>query len=70
MKFTFPNYAISGMNHGPCRMEYITYKLRLPNIDAISGAHITLSLILLAPPSQYEEGARDGIDFWYMKIII
>ena len=41
----------------------------IPNIDAISGALITLSLIILILNSQCEEGARDGIDIWYTGII-
>ena len=41
---------------------------RKPNIDAISGALITLSLSILN--SQCEEGVRDGIDIWYMGFII
>ena len=41
----------------------------IPNIDAISGALITLSLSLLILNSQCEEGARDGIDIWCMGII-
>ena len=42
----------------------------LPNIGAISGAIITLSLSSLILNSQCEEGARDGIDIWYIEIII
>ena len=34
----------------------------IQNIDAISGALITLSLSILILDSQREEGARDGID--------
>ena len=41
----------------------------MPNIDAISGALITLSLNILILDSQCEEGARDDIDIWYMGII-
>ena len=40
----------------------------MPYIDAISGALITLSLSILILNSQCEEGARDGIDIWYMGI--
>ena len=40
----------------------------MPNIDAISGALIILSLLVLN--SQCEEGARDGIDIGYMEINI
>ena len=40
---------------------------QIPNIDdAISGALITLSMLILN--SQCEEGARDGIDIWYKGI--
>ena len=35
---------------------------------SISGALITLSLSILILHSQCEEGARDGIDIWYMEI--
>ena len=41
----------------------------IPNIDAIFGALITLSLRILILNSQCEEGARDGIDIWYIGII-
>ena len=40
------------------------------NIDAITGALITLSLSILILNSQCEEGDRDDIDIWYMGIII
>ena len=46
----------------------IAYNTHLPNIDAISGALTTLSFSILILNSQYEEGARDGIDSWYMGI--
>ena len=42
----------------------------ITNIDPISSALITLSLSMLILKSQYEEGAKDGIDIWYMGIII
>ena len=42
----------------------IKYNPHIPNIDAISGAPITLSLSLLILNSQCEEGAREGIDIW------
>ena len=45
----------------------VGYNPHIPNIDAISGALITLSLSILN--SQCEEGAIDGIDIWYMTII-
>ena len=54
--------------------EYARYlmpfcgKLLSPNINAISGALITLNLSMLILNSQCEEGARDGIDNWYMGI--
>ena len=47
----------------------IIYNSHIPNIDAISGALITLSLSILILNSQCEEGARDGIDIWHMGII-
>ena len=40
----------------------------IPNIDAISGALITLSLSILKLNSQCEEDARNGMDIWYMGI--
>ena len=42
----------------------------IPYIDAISGALIPLNSNKLILNSQCEEGARDGIDIWYMEIII
>ena len=63
----------------PFRGKFCLQKLRIipilygmghiPNIDAISGALITLSLNILILNSQCEEGARDGIVIWYMGII-
>ena len=48
----------------------VDYNPHKQNIDAISGALITLSLSILILNSQCDEGARDGIDIWYMGIII
>ena len=45
-----------------------SYNPHIPNIDAISGALITLSLSILILDSQCEEGAIDGIYIWYMEI--
>ena len=45
------------------------YNPHIPNIDVISSALITLSFGKLILNSQCEEGARDGIDIWYMRII-
>ena len=42
----------------------------VPNIDTISGAIITLSLSIFILNPLCEEGARDGIDIWYMGILI
>ena len=42
----------------------------IPNIDDISGAPITLNLTILILNFQCEEGARDGIDIWFMRIIV
>ena len=42
----------------------------IPNIDAISGALITLSLTILILNSQCEEGARDGLDIWLKGITL
>ena len=46
---------------------YLLYRI---NIDAISGALITLSLSILILNSHCEEGARDGNDIWYLGITI
>ena len=46
---------------------YVPYNPHMPKIDAISGTLITLSLSILLN-YQCEEGARDGIDIWYMRI--
>ena len=46
----------------------VGYNPHIPNIDAISGALITLSLSILN--SQCEKGARDSIDIWYMGVEI
>ena len=42
------------------------YNTHVPNIDAISGALITLSLSIMKLNSQCEEGAKDRFDIWYM----
>ena len=47
----------------------VDYNPHKQNIDAISGALITLSLSVPILNSQCEEGARDGIDIWYVGII-
>ena len=46
-----------------------SYNPHIPNIEAISGALNILSLSILIPNSQYEEGDRDGIDIWYITIM-
>ena len=46
------------------------YNPHIENIDAISGALISLSLSILILNSQCKEGARDGIDIWYMVITL
>ena len=48
----------------------IDFNPHISNIDAISGALITLSLGILILNSQCEDGAREGIDIWYMGIIL
>ena len=41
-----------------------------PNIDVISGALFTLRIQYeYYTQTQCDEGARDGIDIWYMGII-
>ena len=40
----------------------------MPNIDAISGALFTLTIQYEYTQTQCDEGARDGIDIWYMGI--
>ena len=41
----------------------------MPNIDGISGAFFTLRIRLEYIQTQFDEGARDGIDIWFMLII-
>ena len=48
----------------------VDYNPYIQNIDATSGALVTLSLSVPILISQCEEGARDGIDIWYVGIII
>ena len=42
----------------------------IPNINAISGALFTLRIQYEYTQIHCDEGARDGIDIWYMGIII
>ena len=42
----------------------------MPNIDAISGALFTLRIHVLQSSYTQFDGARDGIDIWYMGIIL
>ena len=56
------------MNIGKNSEANYTHNPNIPNIDAISGDLITLSLIILILNSQCEEGARDGIGIWYKGI--
>ena len=49
---------------------FFTYNPHIPNIDAISGALISLSLSILKLNFQCKEGARDGIVICYMWIIV
>ena len=42
----------------------------LPNIDAISGALFTLRIQYGFTLTQCDEGAKDGIDIWFMGIIL
>ena len=50
-------------------LSLLSYNPHIPNIDAISGALIILSLSILILNSKCAEGARDGIDIWCMGII-
>ena len=47
----------------------LTNNPHIPNIDAISGSLFTLRIQYKRPQTQCDEGARDGIDVWYMGII-
>ena len=47
----------------------INCKPHISNIVAISGALFTLRIQYEYTQTQYDEGARDGIDIWYMRII-
>ena len=44
------------------------YNPHIPNIDAISGALFTLRIQYEYTQTRCDEGARDGIDIWYMGI--
>ena len=41
----------------------------MPNIHDISGALFTLRIQYEYSQTQCNEGARDGIDIWYIEII-
>ena len=45
------------------------YNPHIPNTDAISGALFTLRIQYEYTQTRCDEGARDGIDIWYMGII-
>ena len=44
------------------------YNPHIPNIDSISGALFTLRIQYKYTQTQYDEGARVGIDVLYMGI--
>ena len=50
-------------------LNYIDYNPHIPNNDAISGALLILRIQFEYTQTQCYEGARDGIDIWYMWII-
>ena len=53
-------------NHGT---HSLYTNLRIPNIDAIYGALFTLRVQYEYTQIECGDGARDGIDIWYMGII-
>ena len=57
-------------NHGKVLKIDIDYNPYKPNIDAISVALFTLRIQYEYLQTQCNEGVRDGIDSWYMGIII
>ena len=51
-------------------ISYVAYYMgHIPNIDAISGDLFTLRIQYEYTQTQCDEGARDGINIWYMGII-
>ena len=46
-----------------------SYNPHIPNIDVISSALFTLRIQYEYTQTQFDEGARDCIDIWYMGII-
>ena len=44
------------------------YSPHIPNIASISGALCTLRIQYEYTQTRCDEGARDGIDIWYMGI--
>ena len=59
---------INMSRHAKVKIQIISKTPHIPNIDDISGAPITLNLSILKLNSQCEEGGRDGIDIWFMRI--
>ena len=48
--------------------SYFLYNPHILNIDALSGALFTLRTQY--NQTQYDEGARDGLDIWYLGIML
>ena len=46
-----------------------SYNPHILNIDAISGALVTLTIQYEYTQTQCDVGARNGVDIWYMGII-
>ena len=44
------------------------YNHQIPNIDTVNSDTHTLRIQYGYTQTQYDEGARDGIDIWYMGI--
>ena len=52
-------------------ISYVAYYMgHIPNIDGISGDLFTLRIQYEYTQTQCDEGAKDGIDIWYMAHII
>ena len=49
-----------------CSMQ--SYNFLILNIDAICGVPFTLRIQYEYTQTQWDEGARDGIDIWHMGI--
>ena len=57
------------MMHFDGAHEQASTKADIPNIDALNSDTQALRIQYEYTQSQCDEGARDGIDIWYMGII-